>query len=79
MCVCVCVCVCVCYILNFNYPGGWSDRIHRPHLCRGVKPPPNNLMVRFQLWEMRSTPSLPSLPGPLTPGIVAPGPNLWVQ
>ena len=26
----------------------------------------------LQLWEMRSTPSLPSLPGPLWPGVVAP-------
>ena len=29
----------------------------------------NNLMVR--LWGMWSTPSLPSLPGPLWPGVVA--------
>ena len=25
----------------------------------------------LELWEMRSTPSLPSLPGPLWPGVVA--------
>ena len=25
-----------------------------------------------ELWEMRSTPSLPSIPGPLWPGVVAP-------
>ena len=25
-----------------------------------------------ELWRMRSTPSLPSLPGPLWPGVVAP-------
>ena len=25
-----------------------------------------------ELWEMRSTPSLPSLPGPLWPRVVAP-------
>ena len=31
-----------------------------------------SLMVRFQLWGIRSTPSLPSLPGPLRPGVVAP-------
>ena len=37
-------------------PVGWSCRIHRLHLCRGIKPLPNmcpeydteNLMVRFQ-------------------------------
>ena len=26
----------------------------------------------LELWRMRSTPSLPSLPGPLWPGVVAP-------
>ena len=26
----------------------------------------------LELWQMRSTPSLPSLPGPLWPGVVAP-------
>ena len=26
----------------------------------------------LELWGMRSTPSLPSLPGPLWPGVVAP-------
>ena len=41
---------------NFYCPVGWGCRIHRPHLCRGVRPPPmsvldmtlNKLMVRFQ-------------------------------
>ena len=28
--------------------------------------------VMLELWEMRSTPSLPLLPGPLWPGVVAP-------
>ena len=28
--------------------------------------------VMLELWGMRSTPSLPSLPGPLWPGMVAP-------
>ena len=41
----------------FGYPVGWSGRIHRLYLCRGVRPPHitsvldmtlNNLMVRFQ-------------------------------
>ena len=61
-------------------PVGWGCRIHRLLLCRGVRHPStsvldiilNNLMVRFKLWGMLSTPSLPSLPGPLWPGVVAP-------
>ena len=43
--------------INIYCPVGWGCRIHRLHLCRGVRPPPmsvldmalNNLMVRF-LW-----------------------------
>ena len=49
-------------------------------LQRGKIPPPtsvldmtlNNLMVKFQLWGMRSTPLLQLLPGSLWPGVVAP-------
>ena len=53
-------------------------------LCRGVRPPPNEcprydtkqsdgeVPAVLELWGMRSTPSLPSLPGPLWPGVVAP-------
>ena len=59
---------------------GWGCRIHRLLLCRRVRPHSksvqdmtlNNLMVRFQQWGMQSTPSLPSLPRPLWPGVVAP-------
>ena len=62
----------------------WGCRIHWLHLCRGVRPPPNEcpgyntkqsdgeVPVMLELWGMRSTPSLPSLPGPLWPGVVAP-------
>ena len=63
----------------------WGCRIHWLHLCRGVRPPPLNECPRYdtkqsdgevpavlELWGMRSTPSLPSLPGPLWPGVVAP-------
>ena len=44
-------------INKFHCPVGWGCRIHRLHLCRGVRPPPptsvldmtvNHLMVRFQ-------------------------------
>ena len=59
-------------------------RIHRLHLCRGVRPPTNEspgydtkqsdgeVPVMLGLWEMGSTPSLPLLPGPLCPRVVAP-------
>ena len=59
-------------------------RIHRLPLCRGVRPPPNEcpgydtkqsdgeVLAVLELWEMRSTPSLLLLPGPLWPGVVAP-------
>ena len=32
--------------------------------------------VMVELWRMQSTPSLPSLPGPLWPGVVAPNRDL---
>ena len=65
-------------------PVGWGCRIHWLHLCRGVRPPPNvhpgydtkqsdtEVPVMLELWGMQSTPLLPSLPGPLWPGVVAP-------
>ena len=65
-------------------PIGWVCRIHRLHLCRGVRPLPNEcpvydtrhsdgeVPVMLEIWEMRCTPLLPSLPGPLLPGVVAP-------
>ena len=66
-------------------PVGWGCRIHRLHLCRGVRtPPPTSVLdmtlkqsigevpAMLELWGMRSTPLLPSLPGPLWSGVVAP-------
>ena len=65
-------------------PVGWGCRIHRLLLCRGASPPPNDypgydtkqsdgeVTVMLKLWGMRSTPSLPLLPGPLWPRVVAP-------
>ena len=65
-------------------PVGWGCRIHRLHLCRGVRPNPNEcpgytpkqsdgeVPVMPQLWGMQSTPSLPSISGPLWPREVAP-------
>ena len=67
-------------------PVGWGCRIHRLHLCTGVRPPPLNecpvydtkqydgeAPVLLELWEMRNTLSLQSLPGSLWSGVVAPG------
>ena len=63
---------------------GWGSRIHRLHLFRGVRPLPNEcpwygtkrsdgeVLVMPELWGMRSTPSLPSLPCLLWLGIVVP-------
>ena len=61
---------------------GWGCRIHQPHLCRGVNPPYKcpeydtkqyvEVSVMLELWGMQNTPSLPSFPGPLRPGVVAP-------
>ena len=64
-------------------PVGWGCRIHWLHLCRGVRPHLNErpgydtkqsdgeVPVVLEIWGMRSTPSLPLLPGPLWPGVVA--------
>ena len=68
----------------FDCPVGWGCRIHRLLLCRGVRSPPHEcpgydtkqsdgeVPAMLELWGMRSTPSLPLLPGPLWPGVVAP-------
>ena len=65
-------------------PFGWGCRIHRLHLCRGVRLYPNEcpgydtkqsdggVPVILELWRMQSTPSLPLLLGPLWPEMVAP-------
>ena len=64
-------------------PDGWGYRIHRQLLCREVRPsnvcpgydtkqPDGEVPVMLELWGMRSVHSLPSFPGPLWPGGVAP-------
>ena len=70
--------------ISSTCPVGWGCRIHWLHLCRGVKPPPNEcpgydtkqsdgeVPAVLELRGMRSTPSLPLLPGPLWPRVVAP-------
>ena len=66
-----------------NGPLGWVCRLHRLHLCWGVRPSnecpvydtkqcDGEVPVILEIWGMRGTSSLPSLPGPLWPGMVAP-------
>ena len=45
-----------------------------PNECPGydTKQSDGEVPAVLELWGMRSTPSLPSLPGPLRPGVVAP-------
>ena len=45
-----------------------------PNECPGydTKQSDSEVPVMLELWGMRSTPSLPILPGPLWPGMVAP-------
>ena len=61
-------------------PVGWGCRIHWLLPCRGVRLPQRvfwiwqsdrEVLVMLELWGMRSTPSLPSLQGPLWLGVVA--------
>ena len=66
--------------LKLNHLG---CRMHQLHPCRVVRPSRNEcpaydtkqsdseVPVMQELWEMQSTPSFPSLPGPLCPGVVA--------
>ena len=63
-------------------PVSWGCRIHWLHFCREVRPPKcpgyntkqsdGEVPAVLELWEKRSTPSLPLLSGPLWPGVVAP-------
>ena len=66
-------------------PVGWGCRIYQLHLCRGVrnhlpkkypgydfKQSDGEVLVMLELWGIRGTPSLPSLPRPLWPGVVVP-------
>ena len=73
------------FATDFSCPVGWGCRIHQLLLCRGVRPPPTNeypgydtkscdgeVPVLLGLLGMWSTPSLPLLPSPLWPRMVAP-------
>ena len=63
-----------------NCPVGWGCRIHQRHICRGVRHPQwvswydtkrSDGKAQVMLWGMRSIPSLPLLPDPLWPRMVA--------
>ena len=69
---------------NHPCPVDWGCKIHRLLLYRGVRPPANEcprydtkqsdgeVPAMLELWGMQRTPSLPALPDPLWPGVVAP-------
>ena len=72
-------------LFSFHSPFCWgSCRIHQLHLCSGVRRPSLNECPGYnnkpsdseapalEIWGMRSTPSLPLLPGPLWSGVVTP-------
>ena len=73
------------FLKRFDCSVGCSCRIHQLLLCRRVRPPPyecpefdtkqsdGEVPAMQEFWEIRSTPSLPSLPNSLWPGVVAPG------
>ena len=66
--------------LYFCCPVNWGCRIHWLPLCRGVRPPTNEcpkqsdseVPVMLGVWGIRSTLSLPLLPGLLWSSVVAP-------
>ena len=71
------------FIQIISCPVGWSCRIHRLLLCRGVRPlnecprydtkqSDDEVPAMLGPWGIRSTPSMPLLPGPLWSGRVAP-------
>ena len=69
---------------NSSCPVCWGCRIHRLHLCGGVRPPSNEcseydtkrsdseVPVMLELWGMQCTLLLPLLPGPLWLRVLAP-------
>ena len=76
---------------NSGCPVDWGCRIHwtaslqrcKTNECPAydTKQSDGEVPVMLELWGMRSTPSLPLLPGSLWPGVVAPDRALylWVK
>ena len=71
-----------CLSSSLCFPIGWGCRIHWLHLCRRIKAPnqcpgydikqsDGEAQIILELWGIQSTPSLPSLLGPLWPRVVA--------
>ena len=65
------------YSFSQTCPVGWGCRIHWQHFCNkcpeyDTKQSDGEVPVMWGFWVMRSTTSLPSLPGPLWPRVVAP-------
>ena len=50
---------------HFSCTGSWGCRMYHQLLCKGVRP------VMLELWGIRSTLSLQSIPGSLWPRVVA--------
>ena len=70
--------------LTSSSPLSWGYRIHKVHLCSGVRPLPHNKCPDYdikqsdsgapamlELWRVWSTPSLPLFPGSLWPRMAA--------
>ena len=76
--------ICIKNVLSLYCPVSLGCRIHRLHLWKVLKHPTNEcsgydtkqsdreVPVMLELWEMWITSSLPSLSGPLWPGVLAP-------
>ena len=74
-----------------SWLGVERGRIHWLHLCKGVRLSPTNVLIYNikpsvgeasimpELWEIRSTTSLPLFPGSLWPGVVAPDRVLYMS
>ena len=74
-----------CHVICVINPVNWDCRIHRLHLCKGIRPPlthsecsrydikqsDGKASIMLELWRIPSTPLLSSLPRQLWPLVVA--------
>ena len=58
-----------------------AEELDSPNKCPGCDTKQSNgkAAVMLELWGMWSTPSLPSLLGPLWPGVVLQTNDLWIE